>query len=183
MADSSLADWVTAAGTTLAGLAAVAAVVLGWATAKAWREQARATKEAELAGEALVVVVPVLRAARRSNVGYRTAPHMADAVHTRWAEMVGPAEAALQTIAARAAAYLPEPIVEVLLEVLKEAAALHADQWLWAMAMDIQTSTPTDFKEVFGSGRVKVLQELEERARTVAATSRSNGAHLRSLSR
>lgn len=164
MADASVADWVTAVGTMLAGLAAVGAVIVGGFTAKAWRPQARAAKEAELAGEALVAAVQALRAARRTCAGYRTAPDMAGAVHNRWAELVDPSKATLQAIAARSTAFLPTAPAEFLLDVLKHLAALHADQWVWALRMDSDTSTPEDFRDVFGDHRGKALEELEARA-------------------
>jgi hypothetical protein len=164
MANASFADWVTAIGTMLAGLAGVAAVILAMVTAKAWRSQTRAAKEAEVAGEALIAVQALLRAARRTTVGYRTVPELAKAVHDRWSEMVHPAEQGVRTAAARAAAYLPDQAALFLTEALDHVEGLHTDQWLWGLKMDAGVPTPDDFKDVFGDGRREALQALEKRA-------------------
>lgn len=181
MGEASAADWVTAIGTMLAGLAAVAAVVLGGLTARAWRAQARTAKEAEVAGEALIAALQYIAAIERMRHGYRRdTPDMADRVHARWEE-TEPAESVLRAAVVRATAFLPDDTVDLLLEVVDHGTTLHGEQWAYGLEHDAGVEQSAGrFMEVFGPGqraslgslRTRVLTMLKPIARVEAPRSR-----------
>jgi len=164
MNEASWADWITAIGTMLAGLAGVAAVIIGALTARAWRVQARAAKEAEVAGDALAAVLQYTSTMRRLALPYRTVPQMTNAVQDRWEAEARPTETALKLVTGRAMAYLPQAANDLLLEILRAGNELHADQWAWGIQMDVGTAEKEDHTRVFGQGRADAFTKLEERA-------------------
>lgn len=177
MAEASMADWVTAGGTAMAGLAAVVGVVVAWATANSWRAQARAAKEAEVGGAALVAATRFLQAVQRVTAD-RAMPSDFIEVHRRWREVVGPAEDELRAITGIATAYLPNSAVNLLLAILNHASNIREQQTRWAVEFEIvidgeaasdgdaQAERPKAklFREAFGDHQRAALDELVEKA-------------------